>query len=72
MLLGSLRDAALEGDPRASAESVMEPGPSTARADLAPTRLHERLERGNLSTAVISDPDGRLLGVVRRDELPQV
>jgi hypothetical protein len=70
VLLGRLRKAALEGDPDATAEAVMEPGPSTVRADLAPTGLRERLARGNLSTAVITDPDGRLLGVVRRDDLP--
>jgi hypothetical protein len=70
VLLGRLRKAALEGDPEASAESVMEPGPSTVRADLAPASLRERLERGNLTTAVISDPDGRLLGIVLRDDLP--
>ena len=71
VLLGRLRKAALEGYAADTAESVMEAGPSTVRADLAPARLRERLERGNLSTAVISDPDGRLLGVVQRDELPK-
>jgi CBS domain-containing protein len=70
VLLGRLRKAALEGDADATAESVMEPGPSTVRADTDPARLRERLERGNLATAVVSDPDGRLLGVVRRTDLP--
>jgi CBS domain-containing protein len=70
VLLGRLRKAALERDPRASAETVMEPGPSTVRADTVPARLRERLERSNLRTAVVTDPDGRLLGVVRRDDLP--
>ena len=70
VLLGRLRKAALEGDPGASAEDVMEPGPTTMRADTPPARLRERLERQGLTTAVISDPEGRLLGIVRRDELP--
>jgi Mg/Co/Ni transporter MgtE len=70
VVLGRLRKGALEGDPDAPAEAVMEPGPSTVRADLPPARLRERLERSNLSTAVITDPDGRLLGVVLRDDLP--
>ncbi len=39
------------------------------RADRPPARLRERLERSDLTTAVISDPDGRLLGVVRRADL---
>jgi CBS domain-containing protein len=71
VLLGWLRRAALDGDPDAAAESVMEPGPSTVRADTPPGRLRERLERGDLSTAVVSDPEGRLLGVVRRVDLPR-
>ena len=70
VLLGRLRKAALEGDPDARAEALMEPGPSTVRADTSPPRLRERLERGNLTTAVLTDPDGRLLGVVRRADLP--
>jgi CBS domain-containing protein len=70
VLLGRLRKTALDSDPGALAETVMEPGPSTVRADTMPARLRERLERGNLHTAVITDPDGRLLGVVRRDDLP--
>jgi CBS-domain-containing membrane protein len=69
VLLGRLRKAALEGDADATAEIVMETGPSTVRADTEPARLRERLERGNLTTAVVSDPDGRLLGVVRRADL---
>ena len=71
VLLGRLPDAALDGDPAATAESVMEPGPSTVRADTPPGRLHERLDRGDLTTAVVSDPEGRLLGVVRRADLPR-
>jgi Mg/Co/Ni transporter MgtE len=71
VLLGRLRKAALEGKPDTATEAVMDPGPSTVRADLAPGRLRERLERDQLTTAVITDPDGRLLGVVRRVDLPR-
>jgi CBS-domain-containing membrane protein len=70
VLLGRLRKAGLESDPDAAAETVMEPGPSTVRADTEPALLRERLERANLTTAVLTDPDGRLLGVVRRTDLP--
>jgi hypothetical protein len=70
ILLGRLRKAALESDPNATAEDAMEPGPSTVRADTDPERLRERLDRQRLTTAVITDPDGRLLGVVRRADLP--
>jgi CBS domain-containing protein len=70
VLLGRLRTAALEGDLDPVAEAVMEPGPSTVRADTRPGELRERLQRRNLTTAVITDPDGRLLGVVRAADLP--
>jgi CBS domain-containing protein len=70
VLLGRLPKAALEAEPGAMAETVMEPGPSTVRADLAPERLRERLEHQGLTAALITDPDGRLLGVVARVDLP--
>jgi hypothetical protein len=66
VLLGRLRKAALEANPATKAEEVMEPGPSTTRPDLPPDELLARLERANLTTAVLTDPEGRLLGVVRR------
>jgi CBS domain-containing protein len=69
VLLGRLRKAALEGDPAARADDVMEPGPSTSRPDTPPAELLAKLDRGQLRTAVLTDPDGRLLGVVRRDDL---
>ena len=70
VLLGRLRKSALRGDAAAVAEDVMEPGPSTVRADALPAALRERLERRQLSTAVLTDPEGRLLGVVRHLDLP--
>ena len=71
MLLGRLRKAALQGDPQARAEDVMEPGPSTTRPDTPPDKLLATLQRANLTTAVITDPEGTLLGVVRRSDLEQ-
>jgi hypothetical protein len=70
VVLGRLRRSALDAQSDAGAEALMEPGPSTVRADAAPHALRERLERRGLQTAVITDPDGRLLGVVRRADLP--
>ena len=70
VLLGRLRKAALVGDADAFAESVMEPGPSTTRPDTDPHKLRAKLETAHLTTAVLTDPEGRLLGVVRRDDLP--
>jgi Mg/Co/Ni transporter MgtE len=71
VLLGRLRRAALEGDGPRSAEEVMEPGPSTVRPDTAAGELRERLEKRDLKTAVVTSPEGILLGVVRAADLPE-
>jgi CBS-domain-containing membrane protein len=71
VLLGRLRRAALDGDPMATAEDVMEPGPSTVRPDTEPAALARRLRDRELTTAVVTDPDGVLLGVVRVADLDQ-
>lgn len=68
-LLGRLRRAALEGDADAPAEAVMEAGPSTVRADTPVEELRERLAARGLRTAVVTTPDGVLLGVVRLEDL---
>jgi len=68
-LLGRLPRKALEGDPNATAESVMSPGPSTVRPDLDVDELRERLDKRELRTAIVSTPEGRLMGVVMRRDL---
>ena len=68
-LFGRLRKAALEADPEARAESVMEPGPSTVRADTPLDKLRDRLDKSGLRTAVVTTPEGILLGVVRREDV---
>ncbi len=69
-LLGRLRRAALEGDDEATAEAVMEPGPSTVRGDTRLDKLAERLDSRRLRTAVVTTPEGIFAGVVRREDLP--
>jgi len=72
VLLGRLRRSVLDGGEAVRAEYVMEPGPSTVRADTPPAKLLERLRRSDLTTAVVTDPEGVLLGLVRRDDLVAV
>jgi CBS domain-containing protein len=67
-LLGRLRGPALEGDPQAAAERVMEEGPSTVRPDAKLEPLLRRLRERDLKTALVTTPEGRLLGVLRRSE----
>src|SRR5215213_2148530 len=64
-LLGRVRRSKLaDADPGATAEEVMDPGPSTVRADLDVDELRKRLDKRNLKTALVSTPEGRLIGVV--------
>jgi CBS-domain-containing membrane protein len=66
-LLGRLRASALEEcDPGSTAEAVMESGPSTIRFDSELAALVKRLHERSLMFAVVTDPEGRLAGVVRR------
>jgi CBS-domain-containing membrane protein len=68
-LLGRLRASSLrECDPGSTAEAVMEPGPSTIRLDIELAALVKRLHERDLMFAVVTDPEGRLAGVVRRSE----
>ena len=68
-VLGRMRKSELDCDPMLTAEQVMEPGPSTVRADLSPDELRERLDKRDLRYAVVTTPDGKLIGVVSRSDL---
>jgi CBS-domain-containing membrane protein len=69
-LLGRLRQSAMSAaDEEAMAESLMQPGPSTVRPDVEASSLAERLDRRALDSAVVTTPDGRLVGVARRVDL---
>jgi CBS domain-containing protein len=69
VLLGRLRGSALDCDPTLPAEEVMEPGPSTVRPDTAAGVLAKRLAERNLRWAIVTDPEGRLVGVASREDL---
>jgi rhodanese-related sulfurtransferase len=69
VVLGRVRRSALEDAGGATAEQVMEAGPSTIRANEEPDALRERLEDRGLRAAVVTTPDGVLLGIVRRADL---
>jgi CBS domain-containing protein len=68
ILLGRLRRSA-RGPADATAEALMEPGPTTVRADTLARDLAGRLAERELKTAIVSTPEGRLIGVVLRGDL---
>ena len=53
----------------ATAEAVMEPGPTTVRADTPARELAQRLGEQDLQTAIVSTPERRMVGVVLRSDL---
>lgn len=66
IVLGRLGRTAIESDDASSIEESMSEGPSTVRPDTPLEQLLERLERQQLETALVSNSEGVLLGVVRR------
>lgn len=50
--------------PDATAQDVMAPGPTTVRANEPLDPLLERMRSKNVSTMIVTTPEGRLLGVI--------
>ena len=71
VLLGRVRRSALAKSKGGAAEELMEVGPSTVRADVRADVLRERLEKRELKCAIVTTPDGVVLGVVRRVDLQE-
>ena len=68
VVLGRVRRSRL-ADAAASVEVVIEPGPSTIRPHTQLEDLAARLARGEAGTLIVTDPEGMLLGVVRRGDV---
>jgi hypothetical protein len=69
IVLGRVRRSMLSSSrDDATAESLMEPGPSTVRHNTPVSDLVERLTKGDLQTMVVTTPHGRLLGVFHRED----
>jgi CBS-domain-containing membrane protein len=71
VLLGRLRASALNVAPETTVEERMESGPSTVRPDTPADELAQRLRDRDLKTAILTTPEGHLLGITRRADLEQ-
>lgn len=67
-VLGRLRRDGLDSASSAPVLEVMEEGPTTIRADEDLVSLVERMKRRKVASIVVTDPDGRLIGIVYRDD----
>ena len=68
IVLGRLRRQALGSDRGKAVHEVMESGPTTTRADAELEPLVQRLHDANVRSMLITTPEGRLLGVVYRED----
>ncbi len=72
IVLGRVRRSRLgEAPDDAHAEQLMEAGPSTTRPHIGVDELVSRFQSSETSTAVLTTPEGKLIGVVRRADLPE-
>jgi len=68
VVLGRLGRDALRREDNLSVEDAMTEGPSTVRPSIGVDALLERMARRNNRMALITTPDGRLVGVVRKED----
>ncbi|MBD0338221.1 MAG: CBS domain-containing protein [Thermoleophilia bacterium] len=68
VVIGRLGRAALAADDHRSVEAAMSAGPGTIRPNVPLERIVTRLRERNLHSAVVTTSDGRLVGVLRRDD----
>ena len=69
VVLGRLGRKALASGEDVPVRDAMSPGPSTVRPSIGTDALLERMRERNLKTFVITTPDGRLVGLVRKEDI---
>jgi CBS domain-containing protein len=69
VVLGRLGRSAIASDEERSVEEAMSPGPSSVRPSIGAEALLERMRDRNLTSLLVTTPDGRLVGLARRQDL---
>jgi hypothetical protein len=72
LAIGRIRGAALDANGGQLAGAVMEPGPSTVRPDQPLQPLVERMHDRNAPNVIVTTPQGKLVGILLRDEADQL
>ena len=72
IVLGLLRAAELESDPTLPVERAMRPGPSTYRPDVSVEEIATIMAKGKLENFPVTTSDGKLVGLVRREDVGAV
>jgi CBS domain-containing protein len=69
VVLGLLRAAELQADPGLLVDQVMRPGPSTYRPLLSVAGMRRIMTARNLESSPVTTSDGKLVGLVRRQDV---
>jgi CBS-domain-containing membrane protein len=69
VVLGRLGRKAVAADTDETVAEAMTPGPSTIRPSIGADALLERLRSRELHSILVTTPNGRLVGLVRRGDL---
>ena len=72
VVLGRLRGKTLDADPGATLESVMESGPTTIRPDEPLEAIVERMRDQRVGSILVTTSDGRLVGILYREDAERV
>jgi CBS domain-containing protein len=68
IVIGRLGRSALRGEQEQSIENAMTPGPSTVRPSARLEAMVERMHEQNLSNLPVTTSDGRLVGLLMRED----
>jgi CBS domain-containing protein len=69
VVLGRVRRQQVDESPEERAVDVMGEGPSTYRPSLPAAEMVEAMKKGGFEHAIVTDSDGRFLGLVTRQDL---
>ena len=72
IVLGRVRGRALDGDPSSLVEDVMQPGPSTIRADTDLETVVSTLRDGKVNSMLVTNQEGRLIGTVHLEDVERI
>lgn len=68
VVLGLVRRDRLRAGLSVAVEEIMEPGPTTVRASEPLADLTKRMREAEVEHILVTDPEGRLIGLLRRGE----
>jgi len=69
VVLGLLRAKELQADPHLLVERVMRPGPSTYRPFVTVEEMRRTMTERNLESSPVTTSDGKLVGLVRKQDV---